>query len=43
MWKQPSVDAVIDEEERLRRAVFAQVYAELMSKDNASLGFSAQP
>lgn len=27
MWKQPSVDAVISEEERLRAAVFAQVGA----------------
>ena len=43
MWKQPSVGAVISEEEKLRRAVFAAVYAELSSKDNASLGFSAQP
>lgn len=43
MWKQPCVDTVISEEERLRQAVFAQVYAELLLKDNRQLGFSAQP
>jgi hypothetical protein len=43
MWKQPSVDAVISEEERLRAAVFAQVFAELQQKDNKELGYSAQP
>ena len=40
MWKQPSVDAVISEEERLRCAVFAQVFAELAQKD---VSFKAQP
>ncbi|KAL4425951.1 hypothetical protein ABPG75_009967 [Micractinium tetrahymenae] len=42
MWKQPSVDAVLSEEERLRQAVFAQVYAELLQKDNRDLSFNAQ-
>jgi hypothetical protein len=43
MWKQPCVDTVISEEERLRQAVFSQVYAELLLKDNRQLGFNAQP
>lgn len=41
MWKQPSIDAVLSEEERLRQAVFAQVYAELLQKDNRDLSFNA--
>lgn len=43
MWKQPSVSAVLSEEERLREAVFAQVYAELLQKDNKDISFNAQP
>ncbi|KAL4859793.1 hypothetical protein ACK3TF_000072 [Chlorella vulgaris] len=43
MWKQPCVASVISEEERLRQAVFEQVYAELCQKDNNQLGFYAQP
>jgi len=43
MWKQPSVNAVISEEERLREAVFAQVYAELLQKENSDLSYNAQP
>lgn len=42
MWKQPSIDAVLSEEERLRQAVFAQVYAELLQKDNRDLSFNAE-
>ncbi len=42
MWKQPSIDAVLSEEERLRQAVFAQVYAELLQKDNSDLSFNAE-
>ncbi|PSC71877.1 hybrid NRPS PKS isoform B [Micractinium conductrix] len=40
MWKQPSIIAVLSEEEKLRDAVFAQVYAELSQKDNNSLSFN---
>ena len=40
MWKQPCVASVLSEEERLRQAVFAQVYAELCHKDNNQLGFN---
>ncbi|EFN57658.1 expressed protein [Chlorella variabilis] len=39
MWKQPCVASVISEEERLRQAVFAQVYAELLQKDNKDISF----
>lgn len=31
--------SVISEEERLRQAVFAQVYAELLQKDNKDISF----
>lgn len=40
MWKHSSIEAVLSEEECLREAVFAQVYAELCQKDNKSLSFN---
>lgn len=43
MWKQPSIEAVLSEEERLRQMVFDQVYAELLQKENKDLSFYAQP
>ena len=42
MWKQPSIEAVLSEEERLREEVFAQVFAELSQKDNRSISFNAE-
>lgn len=41
MWKQPNVEQLVNEEEQLRRAVFAQVFAELAQKDNQSMSFRA--